>query len=973
MTKKKQTRKEDTTKKSERILRSNKRREEEESNLSASNDNDSDDSKQEEEEVESEIEANVSKENNNNNNNNNITTMATFDSALEAIFKTTLEKDLTHPVALAFQHDGIDTFEDFLLYTKEEISELSYVDPKDSSNLINLNKIMCRLVSGLRYYCDYLETTNHPQAMNPTDTSTTVWTLVVFKSWMRTGLASYLANANISTATQPGYSVNNNSGATAITQEKKDADALTGWRRKPTDTSGLSGTTRDGDSEGEVERTLTVNGDKTESDAVAAIAAAAAAVATIGATTDSAAAEAAANNVVAAAAADVVAAVATFDVTADAIAATAANYAVTAAEAAIIDVHAFKPDAAADNNFDHGRSAASTLDTVHGEYRTGDNIDSDAILILTQKVPPDLYERDNPASDQRFVDDAILRNDRVESFGMKVTTPSALHVAAPTQNATFEDDDPHSGVANDSASKSLATTRTINPEDDNLRIDVGNDFIPDSLLSVYGKAEQNLEASIGDLILSLSTDNSTEIEKDVAAATAMKPLLTDCKIPPDPVEEKTIGNSLDPPRSNVLSVSIVLSNVAAAAAMAPISATADKADDYKAAAVTDRAPVVPTAAAAAMTVTFDRDDIADLKLFWKDDDIAEVLSCEDVPTSPIPLDDAAADPKVIWKEPIDDANGEKHVSQRLRKSRRKRRTRAAKRREKKALQELKQQKDIDLLPALQIRNDDDSSDDDDSDLEPNLLPALMDRNNEDSSGDEESDFEVENNRVLNVADKSHPVTKPDPSPGIGHISNPVPDGVPSIDTKVELTSLDNDVDPDISPFSTYDATFVDINPDSTGTIVEQDGVLYMERQLGDDVYYQPLDVYENPNKTIDFISEGSQYWTLCNDAPALNQQSNVIVDTEFDSTYLDNLDVPRPTEHEFFDDWLLDDPTLRLLTQGCLDDCAEYNVSASDLSQVINPLSPRMSKATKIDYESKRKYFAHLPASIVEATFKHTT
>jgi hypothetical protein len=32
-----------------------------------------------------------------------------------------------------------------------------------------------------------------------------------------------------------------------------------------------------------------------------------------------------------------------------------------------------------------------------------------------------------------------------------------------------------------------------------------------------------------------------------------------------------------------------------------------------------------------------------------------------------------------------------------------------------------------------------------------------------------------------------------------------------------------------------------------------------------------------------------------------------------------------------------------------------------------------MTQPSEIDYESKRKYFAHLPASVVKATFKHTT
>jgi hypothetical protein len=32
-----------------------------------------------------------------------------------------------------------------------------------------------------------------------------------------------------------------------------------------------------------------------------------------------------------------------------------------------------------------------------------------------------------------------------------------------------------------------------------------------------------------------------------------------------------------------------------------------------------------------------------------------------------------------------------------------------------------------------------------------------------------------------------------------------------------------------------------------------------------------------------------------------------------------------------------------------------------------------MTQPSEIDYQSKWKYFAHLPASVVKATFKHTT
>jgi hypothetical protein len=97
------------------------------------------------------------------------------------------------------------------------------------------------------------------------------------------------------------------------------------------------------------------------------------------------------------------------------------------------------------------------------------------------------------------------------------------------------------------------------------------------------------------------------------------------------------------------------------------------------------------------------------------------------------------------------------------------------------------------------------------------------------------------------------------------------------------------------------------------------------------------------------------------------------VDTLPDTDYLNDLSLFCPTENEYWNDWLLDEPTRCLMTQGTIDKCNQYNINANDLSSVMNPLKPRMTKPTDINYESKRKYFAHLPASVVKATFKHTT
>jgi hypothetical protein len=150
------------------------------------------------------------------------------------------------------------------------------------------------------------------------------------------------------------------------------------------------------------------------------------------------------------------------------------------------------------------------------------------------------------------------------------------------------------------------------------------------------------------------------------------------------------------------------------------------------------------------------------------------------------------------------------------------------------------------------------------------------------------------------------------------------------------------------------------------------------------IFYDSLQVLDDPNKTLDIIKESDQYWTTCPSAPPIAPSIvNLMdsgctpgtigfVDTTSDTDYLNDLLVFRPTEHEYWNDWLLDGTTLRLLTQGTIDDCIHYNINTNDISEVMNPLKPRMTSPSDIDYESKQKYFARLPASVVKATFEHT-
>jgi hypothetical protein len=138
------------------------------------------------------------------------------------------------------------------------------------------------------------------------------------------------------------------------------------------------------------------------------------------------------------------------------------------------------------------------------------------------------------------------------------------------------------------------------------------------------------------------------------------------------------------------------------------------------------------------------------------------------------------------------------------------------------------------------------------------------------------------------------------------------------------------------------------------------------------IFYDSLEVLDDLDKTLDIIKDSDQYWTTCSGAPSLTPIIG-FVDTESNTDYLNDLSVFRPTKHEYWNDWLLDESNRRILTKATIDNCQQYNINASDLTEIMIPLKPRMTQPSEIDYESKRKCFAHLPASVVKATYKHTT
>ena len=112
----------------------------------------------------------------------------------------------------------------------------------------------------------------------------------------------------------------------------------------------------------------------------------------------------------------------------------------------------------------------------------------------------------------------------------------------------------------------------------------------------------------------------------------------------------------------------------------------------------------------------------------------------------------------------------------------------------------------------------------------------------------------------------------------------------------------------------------------------------MESCINDAISYQPVDIFEDTNCTLDLLADGSQVWTLCDGSPPIicNQSKNV--DTGNSTDYTNDLSVPLHSDHDYWHD----PATMRLIYQGVLDDCADSGVTAEDLSEVINPFVPRV-------------------------------
>jgi hypothetical protein len=218
------------------------------------------------------------------------------------------------------------------------------------------------------------------------------------------------------------------------------------------------------------------------------------------------------------------------------------------------------------------------------------------------------------------------------------------------------------------------------------------------------------------------------------------------------------------------------------------------------------------------------------------------------------------------------------------------------------------------------------------------MPGLQTRHSEDTSSDDDSDYDKKPTKASTTMQWKVPIDDSDGK---------------------KFTCRNTVEKEEVEFFPTDPHLFC------TCTIIEENGFLFKEREMDGLIFYDSLEVLDDPDNS-------DQYWTTCSGAPSLTPIIG-FVDTESYTDFLNDLSVFRPTEHEYWNDWLLDELTRRILTQATIGNCHHYNINASDLAEIMSPLKPRMTQPSEIDYELKRKYFAHLPASVVKATFKHTT
>ena len=111
---------------------------------------------------------------------------------------------------------------------------------------------------------------------------------------------------------------------------------------------------------------------------------------------------------------------------------------------------------------------------------------------------------------------------------------------------------------------------------------------------------------------------------------------------------------------------------------------------------------------------------------------------------------------------------------------------------------------------------------------------------------------------------------------------------------------------------------IDTDSGATGTVIEENGILYMQKCLRVELCYELCNIYGDIDDSTTILAHLTDSWSLCDNAP----------------TFKDN---PLVTDNNF-NEWLLED-NRRMPYQRMLDECSDYNIFEAG-KEAQEPLKP---------------------------------
>lgn len=145
---------------------------------------------------------------------------------------------------------------------------------------------------------------------------------------------------------------------------------------------------------------------------------------------------------------------------------------------------------------------------------------------------------------------------------------------------------------------------------------------------------------------------------------------------------------------------------------------------------------------------------------------------------------------------------------------------------------------------------------------------------------------------------------------------------------------------------------IDSDTGATGIVIEEDRILYIQKCLHGEYYYEPCEIYGDTDKTTTIMAHSTDTCSLCEQASMAT-------------------DIPVQPD-DSYNQWLLEE-NRRMAYQGHLDQCSDYNVFEIDLEEAQKPLKPSIRPPAVEDWERMRKYFGYFPAKVVRTTWNLTT